>query len=260
MRYAASFRSFLGVLPALLVCACATKAPVPAEPGPAADQGAPASPVARGGALYDTWWRVARVPAPSGDHPLWASRPDKESSKRKGPDTWRCKECHGYDYKGADGVYGKGSRRTGFPGIFGTAKSPDEVVALLKGPHGYANVGLGDGDLRALAQFVKTGVLDTAEVIDQRRRFKGDATRGKATFDKTCVKCHGDKGLEPRPKGVKGEFEAFPGRIAQGNPHEFLHEVRFGKPGSEMPGQFDRLSTAEIVDLAAYAQTLPPAP
>ena len=48
-------------------------------------------------------------PAPSGDHPMWARRPDAEANSRSGADTWRCKECHGWDYKGKDGAYAKGS-------------------------------------------------------------------------------------------------------------------------------------------------------
>jgi len=38
--------------------------------------------------------------------PLWATQ---SSNTRSGKDTWRCKECHGWDYMGVDGAYGSGS-------------------------------------------------------------------------------------------------------------------------------------------------------
>ena len=93
---------------------------------------------ARGGALYDKWWKVAGVTAtePTGDHPLWASRPDMQSNTRIGSVTWRCKECHGWDYKGVDGAYSSGSHRTGFAGIFGTTQSSQGAFDLIKTDHG----------------------------------------------------------------------------------------------------------------------------
>jgi len=66
-----------------------------------------------GGLLYDQWWVVTGAEQPTEDHPLWASQ---STNTRSGPDTWRCKECHGWDYQGADGAYGSGSHLTGFPG------------------------------------------------------------------------------------------------------------------------------------------------
>ncbi|MGE5123820.1 MAG: hypothetical protein ACM3H7_04830, partial [Acidobacteriaceae bacterium] len=74
------------------------------------------SSASRGGRLYDNWWVEAGVDEPTSDQPLWASQ---TTNTRSGSDTWRCKECHGWDYKGADGAYGSGSHMTGFPGVFG---------------------------------------------------------------------------------------------------------------------------------------------
>jgi mono/diheme cytochrome c family protein len=67
-----------------------------------------------GGILYDMWWAVTGADEPTGDHPLWATQ---NTNTRTGPDTWRCKECHGWDYRGADGAYGSGSHFTGFVGV-----------------------------------------------------------------------------------------------------------------------------------------------
>ena len=51
---------------------------------------------------------------------------------RAGADTWRCKECHGWDYAGKDGAYGSGDHRTGIVGVLGTAMTPSAGKGLTK--------------------------------------------------------------------------------------------------------------------------------
>jgi len=92
--------------------------------------------VVRGGAMYDTWWAVTGAAAPATNHPLWALRPDTTRNARTGSETWRCKECHGWDYKGVNGAYAKGSHRTGFAGILYSTKTTQEVFDLIKTDHG----------------------------------------------------------------------------------------------------------------------------
>ncbi|MDP2935907.1 MAG: hypothetical protein Q8O86_05400, partial [Dehalococcoidia bacterium] len=68
---------------------------------------APPASISAGGKLYDEWWEEAPgATEPKGDQPLWATQ---TTNTRKGTDTWRCKECHGWDYGGKDGAYGSGS-------------------------------------------------------------------------------------------------------------------------------------------------------
>ncbi|MHC5004711.1 MAG: hypothetical protein ACYTJ0_16480, partial [Planctomycetota bacterium] len=81
----------------------------------------------RGGMIYDKWWAVLALPEPEGDHPLYP--PD---GPRSGSTTWRCKECHGWDYKGADGAYSSGSHYTGIPGVYGSTMTAEEMFDLLK--------------------------------------------------------------------------------------------------------------------------------
>ncbi|MCK4801506.1 MAG: hypothetical protein KAS84_05915, partial [Anaerolineales bacterium] len=109
------------------------------DASPTEDSSAPAEEPAlelfgdslRGGLLYDKWWKPLGLDAPEVDHPLWATQTD---NTRSGDDTWRCKECHGWDYKGADGAYSSGSHFTGFVGVIQMVGSdPNEVLAALKG-------------------------------------------------------------------------------------------------------------------------------
>lgn len=233
-----------------------------------------AEPVARGGLLYDKFWAVTGTKAPKEDHPLWASRPDKESNARSGAATWRCKECHGWDYVGVYGAYEMGSHRTGFPGIAAVKRSEDEIVALLKadpatrpGGHDYGSVeGLTDADLHALAAFVKEGVMNSTYLIDEDGQFTGDAERGRKIYDgghkaaSACRKCHGTDGLNP-PREDNPTFDEFIGRVANENPHELLHKLRFGQPGTKMPAlAVQGIDAQKMADLGAYAQTLPHGP
>lgn len=223
---------------------------------PAGFQNASAS---RGGALYDKWWAVAGATAPTEDHPLWANRPDQDSNTRTGSDTWRCKECHGWDYKGVNGAYGSGSHRTGINGIFGTMLSAQDVFDAIKNTHSFGTMtALSDDDIWDLAKFVLEGQIDTNSIITGTA-FNGSAAAGMSTYDATCASCHGADGLS-LPPGADADHDDWVGKIAKENPWEFQHKVRFGQPGTSMPAQFGLLSLDQVADLSAHSQTLPTAP
>src|SRR3989338_3803714 len=116
-----------------LLAGCSQPAATPTTPKPAPPTAQPATPpppspatIALGGKLYDNWMKTAGVATPEGNSPLWAGQ---TTNTRTGKDTWRCKECHGWDYKGKDGAYSKGSHLTGFPGVYGAATT--KTVAEL---------------------------------------------------------------------------------------------------------------------------------
>ncbi len=222
---------------------------VPSEPQAFLDADA-----ARGGAMYDKWWAVAGVDAPTEDHALWAMQ---STNTRSGGDTWRCKECHGWDYKGADGAYGpSSSHHTGFTGISGTPLSAQGVFDTIKVDHGLGTTGLSDTDIWDLAKFVLDGQINTDDMIDANGAFTGTATAGQTVYDSTCMACHGADGLAI-PPGADEDHDDFVGKVANENPWEFQHKVRFGQPGTSMPAQFGILDVNGVADLGAHAQTLP---
>jgi mono/diheme cytochrome c family protein len=145
-----------------------------------------------GGQLYDSWWKVIGADSPTTDQPLWATQ---TTNTRTGADTWRCKECHGWDYKGIEGAYGSGSHMTGFRGILAAASSPaEELTAWLMGetnPEHDFSAALSEYELNALVAFIQQGQADTAAYINADKTVNGDATAGKAQFDSVCVVCHG---------------------------------------------------------------------
>lgn len=251
------------VVLALALAACGNDEVTPtAPPKPRDERPRAKASVAHGGSLYDTFWLVSEAREPSSTHPLWDQRPDKASNKRTGSTTWRCKECHGWDYKGAAGAYATGSHATGFGGVFGTQLDAGEIQASLADAHGYRAAGLSDLDLESLALFVTQGLVDTDAYIDGTS-FRGDAERGKRLYmqglggNKSCKLCHGARGLKV-PDGTPPSYDDYVGKVASENPWEFLHKVRFGQPGAVMPAAHGTSATMQdIADLGAFAQTLP---
>jgi len=224
--------------------------------------GPEAKSIARGGLLYDKWWKgIPGAAEPKDDHPLWSSQ---TTNKGKGSATWRCKECHGWDYKGKDGAYGTGSHRTGFPGVWDAAQKKDvkELAAILRGSankkHDFSSV-LGGQDIADLANFLKDGLVDVTKYVDYKTKkpIGGDASRGK-TLSVLCEGCHGADGKKLN-FGSEKEPE-YLGTVAQKNPQEFLHKVRVGQPGSDptMPSALVLgWSIQQAVDVLTHSQTLP---
>lgn len=218
----------------------------------------PPGSVSRGGRLYDNWWSEAGLDTPTGDQPLWASQ---STNTRSGADTWRCKECHGWDYKGAEGAYGSGSHFTGYAGVLNAAsKSFDELVAILTGKsnadHDFSV--MGEASVADLASFLKEGVLDVGPYINAETKagIGGDAAHGLQLFTSACAACHGSDGLLIN-FGNADEPE-YVGTIAVDNPWEFIHKVRLGQPGSAMPAAIDSgWSLEDVIDVLTFAQTLP---
>lgn len=204
------------------------------------------SSYARGGLLYDKWFKVVGAETPKATHPAYPS-----AGKKKGNTTWRCKECHGWDYKGKDGAYSGGSHFTGIKGIDGMAGAdPAKIVAILKNEtHAIAGK-MEDDDFQDLAMFVSKGQIDTSRYIDAAKLPKGgDIDKGAAIFNTTCARCHREDGK--RPKDMEKSLGA-----QMGNPWEVMHKIMNGHPGQNMPA-FRVFGPQVAVDVMTYVRTLP---
>jgi thiosulfate dehydrogenase len=195
--------------------------------------------------------------APTDDQPLWATQ---STNTRSGADTWRCKECHGWDYKGVDGAYGSGSHQTGFPGVLdAVSMSTEELLAWLDGStnsdHDFSGV-MDEVALNALATFIQTETTDTSPFINADKTVNGDPASGKALYDGTCASCHGVDGK--KINFASEEEPEYVGTLAADNPWEFFHKASLGQPDAPMPvGRALGWSLEDIADLTAFAQTLP---
>lgn len=222
---------------AVVVLACA--APALAE----TDQGS----VARGGKLYDKWYKVIGAETPTQSHKLYP--PTNAKYAADPASNWRCKECHGWDGMGVDGAYATGSHASGIKGINGMAGGdPAAVVALLKGDHDYGDK-LSEADLADLANFVVYGQVDWAALVDPVAKVsRGDAAAGRQVYVTACVGCHGPEGKLPKDMPPLGSLS--------GNPWEVMHKVLNGQPGEAMPA-LRAIDHKISADLVAYLATLP---
>ena len=201
---------------------------------------------ARGGQLYDKWYAVVGAKKPTASHPLYPA--DKKYANEP-KSNWRCKECHGWDYRGVDGAYKSGKHATGIKGINGAAgRDMGEIVALLKDEkHGYGDK-LGDADLQDLAMFVSAGQVDMDPYIDRAsKKPKGDAAKGAAYFNTMCANCHGKDGKKPK------EMKPFAKQM--GNPWEVMHKILNGQPDEEMPA-LRALDRQVVADILSHMATL----
>ncbi|MEE8398927.1 MAG: hypothetical protein V3S89_07965 [Desulfobacterales bacterium] len=219
----------------------------------------------RGGQLYDKWWTVTGADAPTATHALYPSFAGKS-----GADTWRCKECHGWDYIGKDGRYRSGSHYTGIEGLYPASNSVWKAYKIIRDDHGYGDAGLADADVWDLVKFYREELFDIDDILNRDGTFTGTAADGLSLFangisgwdatgkvtNTACATCHGGDGTSDMGTG----FEEFPGLLSNDNPQEFQHKVLFGHPGSNpaMPqAAAIHASLWDVADLSAYAQTLP---
>ena len=213
--------------------------------------------IARGGQLYDNWALALDRDLPEKTHPSYPT-----VGKGKGGVTWRCKECHGWDYMGEDGAYGRGAHYTGVKGLRRMAgKRVEEIVGIITDEtHRYTEDMLPEQAMRKLALFVSKGQIGMDQYIDRStKRARGDLKRGASFFQTICAICHGFDGAEMISRretelAVFGD-RGLLGTVASVNPWETLHKIRNGQPGVGMVA-LRVLSTQDQVDVLAYMQTL----
>ena len=211
-----------------------------------------------GGLLYDDWMKQLEIETPAEEQTLWKTQ---TTNTRSGKDTWRCKECHGWDYKGLEGAYGSGSHFTGFTGVLDSVSmTEDELMAWMDGSENSEHDFSGyfqEAELTLIVNFLKYGLFDTTAYINADKSVSGgDGSNGKVLFDGLCAACHGADG-KTLNFGDEDEPE-YIGTIALDNPWEFWHKASFGQPGAQMPSVLKiGWSYQDIADVLTYSQTLP---
>jgi len=201
----------------------------------------------RGGQLYDKWWKINGEPEPTINYENYPP-----IGKQTGSNTWRCKTCHSWDYKGQEGVDETGDNYTGIKGLYSVReKSAAEIyeAILAKG------LPLSDQDIWDLTKFLKEGQIDMNKYIifsgAQSKAATGNVEKGRTLYESTgkCIECHGADGNKNPEVSV--------GAITRDNPWEILHKIRFGQPGTKMPAAVKTgLTVQEQIDILTYAQTL----
>ena len=207
-----------------------------------------------GALLYDNWMKLTTA-KPEGNHPLYPA-----SAKKSGKSTFRCKECHGWDYIGKDGRYNKGSHFTGIPGVFHVqTENPEEIYASLTDKnlkHNFSEY-ISDSDIWDLVKFLREGQAPIEAAIDNNGQGKGNTVSGKIFYGSQCASCHGTDGNELDFKSKKDGIQGV-GWLANDNPQESIHKIRWGHPGSNMPSIITdkNLTELDAIDILTYSQSL----
>ena len=207
-----------------------------------------------GALLYDNWLKITKAKT-EGNHPLYPS-----DAKKSGKSTWRCKECHGWDYIGNKGRYSKGSHYTGIAGTFQVRdKAPVYLYNSLTNKataHDFSSY-MSASQIWDLVKFLREGQAAIVQVIDDQGQAKGNTEQGKVLYDANCSSCHGTDGndidFNSSKEGTQGV-----GWLANDNPQESIHKIRWGHPGSNMPSMVvDKgLSEKDAIDILTYSQML----
>ena len=213
----------------------------------------------RGAQLYDNWMAVLDMNAPDGNSPFWYLQ---DTNKLEGEDTWRCQECHGWDYKGSEGAFANGNHVTGFIGIQNMiGKSNEEIINYLNGTnnleHDFSEY-LSEKDMNDLAAFMQTKQVDLKLLVDyDTRQIIGHKENGAVYYQETCQECHGEKGNNIIIS--HDGFMMYISDLAYVDPWQAIHHARFGKPMMEFNHAFEEfgLSIYKIADIFSYVQTLP---
>ncbi len=262
-------------LAALAVAGCGTN--YDDNPAPT-DLSVSGADLRRGALLWDEWWTVVGVSAPTDTFALYT----KTRGTQTGSTTWRCQECHGWDYRGSEGAYATGPHFTGVAGVIErvAGRTNQELYDVLKSGTPPASGGsaltgsdhsfdtqLDNGEILALVRFLREGLVDTTEVIAPDGEATGGAARGKVLYAASsasadqavgqCALCHGDDGKAIDMGDANGSV--FVGTAASNEPWKTLHQIRWGVPATSMPSAIERGITelAEQGNLLAYTQTLP---
>ena len=213
----------------------------------------------RGAQLYDNWMAVLDVPAPEGEPILWYLQ---DTDKIQGADTWRCQECHGWDYKGDQGAYADGNHVTGFKGIQDMiGKTNEEIIAYLDGTnnidHNFIEF-FSEKEMNDLAAFMLTKQVDLKLLVNyDTREILGHQENGQVYYIDTCQECHGENAANIIVN--HDGFDMYISDLAYVDPWQAIHHARFGKANLDVQHAFEEsgLSLYKIIDVLAYVQTLP---
>ena len=209
--------------------------------------------LAAGGRIYDKWWEALDRDEPEESNPAYPA-----NGQKSGANTWRCKECHGWDYRGKDGVYAAGSHYTGIIGIRGAQGQPDDTImqTLRDTNHPYTNEMITDGELRRISAFVSRGQVDMTTFMDATTRSitGGDLNRGREIFQTTCAACHGFDGR--MMDWGDEDVSKFVGTEASELPDEVMNKILNGHTGVQMIN-LRAFPLQDAIDTLAYAATLP---
>lgn len=186
----------------------------------------------RGGQLYDHFWIIKQV----NEIPEWVYTEHSTTMLR-------CKACHGWDYRGSQGIYGDNYNPKDFAIDFDLAgsrgQSPQVLASRIMDTSihpDYSEI-LTDEDIDDLVTFISQNMVDTKQFFDfdsaegyYKVQSGGDQNAGVDFINQNCIGCHGANA---------DQIATDIGRYSLGSSmrikyFETHHKVLYGAPGTNM--------------------------
>lgn len=216
---------------------------------------------ARGGRLYVAWDLVDNNINPRKKNPLW---PTNTSNTVPFGYTWRCVNCHSWDYTGSSSATQSNLfQNLDYPNLFNMmGKNPEEILTWLNGEenslHDFSDYLTGQ-DMNDLSAFLSMGLVTPDLIANvETRSVSGTLSVGEESYNEFCSSCHGSEG-EKINFGTT-QTPTFMGDLALSNPWRVAHTIRYGHLTSRMPAaDVLGLAFSQQIDILAYTQTLPTA-
>lgn len=215
----------------------------------------------RGGRLYVAWDKLVSDTIPKRINPLW---PANTNYTVPAENTWRCVNCHSWDYTGSSSATQSTLfRNMDFPSLFNMmGKAPEDILPWLNGEadsqHDFSAY-LSQQDMHDLSAFLSMGLV-TPDLIanTETRTVSGTLSVGEESYNEFCSSCHGMEG-EKLNFGTT-QTPIFMGDLALENPWRIAHTIRYGHLTAHIPAAESLgLAFSQQIDILAYAQTLPTA-
>lgn len=214
-----------------------------------------------GGRLYDNLFVSLKTPLPK-------IMKDKngEVIENTGHD-FRCKNCHGWDYKGNEGIYGPDYQNKPYAASVNLIQlKKDDNLSLKKimdsvlNGHGigmpvYSEF-LNEKQAKLIAEFLVTNAHDSSYYFDLKtnKTNKYELTlvnlenkeKASVNYTKHCESCHGKNGA----KFLLHDGEYTLGSHSRQKAYEDHHKIQNGSPGSDMMGYLN--SKEDILGMLGY--------
>lgn len=215
----------------------------------------------KGGRLYVAWDLVNDSPPPTEMNGLWPTNTTNTVPNRF---TWRCVNCHSWDYRGSlSETQNSLFRSQDYPSLFGMMeKTPEEILPWLNGynnPQHDFRPYLSEQNMNDLSAFLSTGLFTPDLIANvETQLVSGTLSVGETAYNEYCASCHGMEG-EKLNFGTT-QTPSFMGDVSLTNPWRVAHTIRYGHISTRVPpAEVLGLAFSQQIDIIAYTQTFPTA-
>lgn len=98
-------------------------------------------------------------------------------------------------------------------------------------------------------------LAEYSNYMSQDGSVEGDPGKGQNMYSQMCKDCHGEDGRDEN--FAEGGLAKYLGTSADEDGLAFFEITNFGDGERKMPGFYDDLTLEQLIDIQAYAQTLP---